>query len=101
LALQQGAFGSARDVTKPFMENWVAMAEPATLQVNLIKFDVVCSPGFLEEALTELHRMSVNRATLFPGLDGFAMDLRNRFAMQHFFEGVKAECPSIWQQQAP
>jgi hypothetical protein len=38
-------------------------------------FKLYVAPQAREELLKELHRMNVNYATLFPGLDGFARSL--------------------------
>jgi hypothetical protein len=39
-------------------------------------FKLLISPSARRDVLKELHRMNINYATLFPGLDGFAQSLR-------------------------
>lgn len=70
--IQQGLFlfGSARDHT--FEENLDAYKENE-IRNHLYKF--VLSKEIRSKALYELGLMNVSRATLFPGLDGFAQSL--------------------------
>ena len=96
LVVQQGIFTAARDITKTFMENLVAVSEPNEFKHNFVKINIECNSNLLKEALTQLHKMNVNRRTLFPGLEGFAQDLKNRFVMEHFFQGVRHGNDSIW-----
>jgi hypothetical protein len=42
---------------------------------------LVISPEVRRDALRELHRMNINQATLFPGLDGFGRSLRTNFTI--------------------
>jgi hypothetical protein len=72
--LQQGAFLVPGDVTKSFMENLRGMVDPPTDQ-HIIKLEFQCNRQFLKDGIENLHRMNINRATLFPGLDGFAKHL--------------------------
>jgi hypothetical protein len=44
-------------------------------------FKLVLSPEVRRDALRELHRMNINQATLFPGLDGFGRSLRTNFTI--------------------
>ena len=71
LVVQQGIFLCPGDISSPLEENLKALkgwgGRNHVLKI-LFKFDK-------EErklALMELHRMNINRASLFPGLDGFA-----------------------------
>ena len=72
--VQQGAFLVPGDVTKSFMENLQGIADRSADQ-HIIKFELPCDRQFLKDAIENLHRMNINRATLFPGLDGFAKHL--------------------------
>jgi hypothetical protein len=45
-----------------------------------VKIDVVDDPNFRLDILQRLYRMNMNRATLFPGLVGFAESLRTLLA---------------------
>lgn len=70
--IQQGAFLCAGNVTKPFEENLKSL-EDFDNKENLIKLLI---PDHLRlEALERLHAMNINRASLFPGLQGFADSL--------------------------
>lgn len=71
---QQGAFMVPGDITVPFMDNLRAIAEPSGID-HFLKIEIYCSSKLLREATQNLHRMNINRATLFPGLDGFAKHL--------------------------
>jgi FRG domain len=44
-------------------------------------FELVISPEVRRDALRELHRMNINQATLFPGLDSFGRSLRTNFTI--------------------
>ena len=50
------------------------------LKKNLLKYDIEDSPRLRKEIIQNLLRMNMSRATLFPGLDGFAQSLRNWLA---------------------
>lgn len=75
LSIQQGVFLLPGDISKTFEDN---------LNVNdkerdkLTKIEI-CSDAAVRRAfLYNLHRMNINRATLFPGLVGFSESLRTR-----------------------
>lgn len=92
-ALQQGLFIAPGDVRQSFMENLERAAEGEKSSNRLVKIEIQCSPKLLSRSLSDLHRMNVNRATLFPGLEGFANDLKNRLASKDFFRRVRFEPP--------
>jgi len=72
LSVQQGTFLCAGDVETSFMENLTAMDGWAeAVRKFTLPFSV---RGF---ALEQLRKMNITRATLFPGLDGFAQSFRN------------------------
>jgi hypothetical protein len=72
LTIQQGVFLCPGDVNKPVMDNLAAL-DDGTLRDHLHKITV---PRALRiEVLKELKNMNLGRATLFPGLDGFARSL--------------------------
>ena len=52
----------------------------------LKKFVIPNGPEFRREILRSLHRMNINRAALFPGLDGFAQSLKIRLAFAPILE---------------
>jgi hypothetical protein len=74
LVIQQGVFLVPGDVTKSFMENLQALGPAAD---NVVEIRFFASREFMRDATLQLHRMNVNSATLFPGLDGFAQHLNS------------------------
>jgi hypothetical protein len=74
LVIQQGVFLVPGDVTKSFMENLQALGPAGD---NVVEIRFYASREFMREATLQLHRMNVNSATLFPGLDGFAQHLNS------------------------
>jgi hypothetical protein len=77
LIIQKGVFLCPGMITDTFLSNLKQLGgwhnEDAVIKVKL-KFDLDAP----KKALEELHNMNVNRATLFPGLDGFTESLRPR-----------------------
>ena len=70
--VQQGVFLCAGNVTKPFEENLKSL-DGFDNRENLVKLII---PHNLQlEALERLHAMNITRASLFPGLQGFAESL--------------------------
>jgi hypothetical protein len=51
-------------------------------------FKLVISPSARRDVLKELHRMNINYATLFPGLDGFARSLKTILTMRSISDGI-------------
>ncbi len=87
-AIQRGVFLCAGNVTKPFVENLEenlggnleknlkrisAKNLVKNPEENLVKLEI--SHDLRLEALRRLHAMNINRASLFPGLEGFAQSL--------------------------
>jgi len=70
--IQQGVFLCAGNVTKTFEENLKKM-DGFEDRENLAKLELASSIRL--EALERLHAMNINRASLFPGLEGFAQSL--------------------------
>lgn len=71
LAIQQGLFLWPNDVEALFMENLIDLAAAG----GVLK--IVLPGGELRgQALEDLRYMNITRASLFPGLDGFATSLR-------------------------
>lgn len=75
LAVQQGVFLVPGDVTRPFIQNLAAIAEPSEGKKHLFKLEIKCTKKLLIDSLNELYRMKLDADTLFPGLDGFARHL--------------------------
>lgn len=78
LVIQQGTFLCPGDVECSFEENLLDFADGESLQEKVVKFVIPDDAGFRNKILQRLHRMAMNRATLFPGLDGFAQSLKTR-----------------------
>lgn len=78
LTTQQGMFLSMGNVNKSFADNLAAVS--ATFPGDaVVRIDI---PVAAREAMLDaLDTMNINRATLFPGLDGFAQHLRTRISM--------------------
>jgi hypothetical protein len=76
LIVQQGLFIAPADIGKPFAENLDNIQDIEPNEQNhgwkiIIDDDV----ELRREILSHLHRMNINRASLFPGLSGFAESL--------------------------
>ena len=76
LAIQQGLFLFPGDISRPFEEHLSAAQYHKKSRENLIRFAIKGDQKFRKEALLALHRMNMNRATLYPGLEGFATSLK-------------------------
>lgn len=76
LVLQQGIFLCPGDVSKPFECNLATLRSASGFRDNFVKYTIVNDRKVRREILRELHRMNVNEATLFPGLEGFARSLK-------------------------
>jgi hypothetical protein len=77
LIAQQGVFLVPGDVSLPFEDNFLALGT-AGRRAHLVKLRCAFSNRAKSIALGELHAMNINRASLFPGLDGFAQSLKSR-----------------------
>lgn len=73
LSVQQGLFLSPGDLSMSFEDNLMA-GRPSP--ENLVCFEISTEPKSRQEILGSLHRMNINNASLFPGLDGFAGSLK-------------------------
>jgi hypothetical protein len=77
LVLQQGIFLVPADVTRSFMDNPHVLCSSKNPRDHFVKLVLDGDLSFIKEAISQLHRMNINRATLFRGLDGFATSLGN------------------------
>lgn len=74
-SLQQSIFVSTGTSAEPFMNQLQFLGED--LKKAVLKIEL---PGSLQkEVLRDLQRMNLNRASLFPDLDGYAASLRLRY----------------------
>jgi hypothetical protein len=78
LVVQQGVFLCPGDVSKTFEENLTAVVSNSNFTGRLLKLVITGSDEARKEMLFQLHKMNMNHATLFPGLQGFAESLRTR-----------------------
>lgn len=76
LTVQKGIFLCAGNVSRPFEENLRALSG---FDKNVIK--IAISVERRNELLRKLDQAGLNRASLFPGLDGFAQSLRTRILL--------------------
>lgn len=77
LIIQQGIFLIPGDVSAPFCRNLEALPGWDDGR-NVIRFYFTMSNSDRLRALEDLHHMNIDRASLFPGLDGFAQSLKKR-----------------------
>lgn len=76
LIVQQGLFLAPADINRPFEENLNVLCKTDPNAKNHI-WKIVVDANIAKrcEILKYLHRMNINRSSLFPGLDGFAESL--------------------------
>lgn len=75
LTIQQGVFLCPSDVSLPFHTN-LSLMNPGTEGFRLWILDKQKDPGNHRKMLTQLARMNLTEAVLFPGLDGFSRSLK-------------------------
>jgi hypothetical protein len=76
LTVQQGLFIAPADIRKPFAENLNAIQDSEQNNQNHgWKITIGDDVELRRDILSYLHRMNINRASLFPGLSGFAESL--------------------------
>lgn len=85
LVIQQGTFLCPGDITISFEDNLMGLlgdSGPGTdFDGKLAKIIVQDDSDLRTDIVQKLHRMNMNRATLFPGLDGFAKSLTTLLAI--------------------
>jgi hypothetical protein len=80
LSVQRGCFLLAGNTTEPFIENLIKFyGSEKQLKKYLFKFVIHNRKRYRKEILGNLYKMNISRATLFPGLDGFAASLKTIF----------------------
>ena len=104
ISIQQGLFLFPGNIENPFEHNLCSVFEfdfkdLSTENALNLKFSEIGKPDFSDisivkivipsslhsKALTELYKMNVTAATLFPGLDGFARSLSFYFRQLDYF----------------
>jgi len=83
--IQQGIFLAAGNLSRSFEQNFEAIQEDERRRVS--KLIIHCNVNTKREILGHLHRMNINRATLFPGLDGFSQSFKTMLAMPEILKG--------------
>jgi hypothetical protein len=78
LTVQQGVFLMPGDLTLTLESNLASMSLP---HGSIRRVDVELGRDTRKEFLLNLYRMNISRATLFPGLEGYAESLRTRLAI--------------------
>lgn len=73
LVIQQGFFLCPGNISKTFIENLEGNLSQTDYQDKIIFYIIPYKAR--EEILRNLYRMNINRAALFPGLEGFAKSL--------------------------
>jgi hypothetical protein len=72
VATQHGLFTFPADITATFMEN---LASQADVEAPKRTVKICVQREWRAEVLFELYQHNISRASLFPGLDGFAQSL--------------------------
>jgi hypothetical protein len=86
-SLQQSIFVSTGKGGEPFMDQLTFLG--TDMQRAVIKIEL---PGTLQKpVLRDLHKMNINRASLFPDIDGYAESLRLRYYMMRDPQEMLAE----------
>ena len=80
LSIQQGVFLCPGNVLNPFEDNLFGLLSQYKLKDKLKKLTFGEVKGFRKDILQHLHRMNINAATLYPGLQGFAMSMKSLLA---------------------
>ncbi len=84
LVSQQSVFVMPLDLKVPFMDNVRGVSDNLKVsRDNIKKIKIEYTIDFLKDAFYELNRMNINRATLFPGMDGYANHLRMLIAIDN------------------
>lgn len=79
--LQQALFLSLGNSNEPFMSQLSTYSWPEYLGDHIHK--IVIPREVSDEALWDLNRMNINRATLFGDIEGFSVALRRRYELRH------------------
>ena len=101
LVIQQGVFLCPGDISIPFEDNLAELLSGDGSHDAFTKFKINVDSTQRYEILQHLHRMNMNRATLFPGLDGFAQSLRTLLVFpdmlrhdEHWLQDLEGDVPS-------
>lgn len=86
-SLQQSVFVSTGNSYEPFMQQLSFLKDNSSKAVIKIELPA----GIQKEVLRDLQRMNLNRASLFPDLDGYAASLRLRYNSMKTLEESAAQ----------
>jgi hypothetical protein len=94
LVIQQGVFLCPGNIKKTFEDNLaeVLPEDGGKNNYKLIKYVIKCDPKERRNILLNLQRMNINKATLFPGLGGFAESLKTLMVYPNLIK-ADSECP--------
>jgi hypothetical protein len=84
LKIQQGVFLCPGDISRPLddvLNKFVGNENE--YNNNIIRISCKMNPVARWNALNELHRMNINRASLYPGIDGMATSLVHRLLRKY------------------
>lgn len=95
MTTQQGLFLCPGDVEVSFMENLEVLGDK--LRLNLTQLRLPLSVRV--DGLKELDKMNINRATLFPGLDGLARSLKYRLIDPTMFSKINNDVGQRWRDE--
>lgn len=90
--IQQGLFLIPCNVRNSFLANLAAASKLSDDRRPILKKFVI-HPRVRNGALRVLHRMNLNEAVLFPGLDGFARSLRTTILWMAIYRSRPADWP--------
>jgi hypothetical protein len=79
--LQQGIFISLGNSNQSFMDQLATYGWPEYLAEHIIK--IILPRSIRDEALWDLGRMNIHRATLFGTLEGYSAYLRSNYELRH------------------
>jgi len=87
-SLQQSIFVSTGTSKEPFMQQLQFLGDVLPKAVVKIQLPAV----YKKEALRDLQKMNLHRASLFPDLDGYALSMKLRYDSMKSPEELKKEC---------
>lgn len=94
---QQALFVVPLDVTKSFMENLChCPAVEGMISQHLIKFVIPCSDEIIRGCVKYLYDRNLTRATLFPGIEGYAHTIGNLVLLPHRFHDIGEDPNRPW-----
>lgn len=96
---QQAIFVSLGNTETSFMDQLISYSWPEYLAKHIVK--IVLPITIRDEALYDLSRMNVNRAVLFPDIDGFSTHLRNLYELRYRGAAVTVQHRNATRKERP